>query len=117
MSEIKRISLCDGQDYLDWRQGSGNTVEIYDIAVRSARKCGRGRKMVYDLLDNHLPSETVLVWAITRIDNIIAKQFYEELRFRVVATLWNFYRDSGVRNICDAVMYGKDIYHDEREKR
>lgn len=100
----------DRRDYLDWRQGSGNTVEIYDIQVGSDRRKGRGRSMINLLIDCHLPSGTKLVYAITRINNIIAKQFYEEMGFRIVANLWNFYRDvTELANCCDAVMYGRDI--------
>jgi ribosomal protein S18 acetylase RimI-like enzyme len=106
----RRITLdSDTRDFLEWRQGSGRTVEIYDIMVGSHRRQGRGRSLVNMLLGHHLPKGTTLVYAITRIDNIIAKQFYEELRFRLIGSLWNFYKDTGAANTVDAVMYGRDV--------
>lgn len=99
------------EDYLMWRKGSGNTVEIYDIAVYSERRNGNGRLLVNYLID-HLPPGTRTLWAITKADNFIAQQFYESLNFRVIGTLRSFYQDSG--NTVDAIMYGRDINLDER---
>lgn len=111
----KRISYGP-KDWLDWRLGSGNTVEIFDINVDSeSRRSGRGRRMVDKLIDSEMPKETAMVWAITRSDNLIAQQFYEKMRFRVVAVLRNFYQDSHVKragqnlHYADAIMYGRDI--------
>ena len=97
-------------NYLLWRQGSGHTVEIYDLMVdATCRRNGVGRKLVDKLLDHYLPAGTRLVFAITRTSNFIAQQFYEELRFRVVGILRNFYQDERSPEQVDAIMYGRDI--------
>lgn len=107
---VTRITLDDDdRDYLDWRQGSGHTIEIYDLCVGSERRRGRGRALVNRLLRN-LPSGTRMVWAITRGTNRIAQLFYEEMRFRIVGNLFDFYQDEGSNPRCvDAIMYGRDV--------
>jgi ribosomal protein S18 acetylase RimI-like enzyme len=112
---MERLTLDDedpsgARGFLVWRAGSGRTVEIFDIAVPNEyRRQGHGRTMVNKLVDRLMPTNVVLLWAITRSDNVIAKQFYEELGFRIVANLWNFYQDTEQRNTVDAVMYGRDL--------
>lgn len=106
-TDEKRIELNGGQDFLVWRPGSGNTVEIFDIHVGSERRKGIGRRLVNMLL-LRIPRNTVMVYAITRAENFIAQEFYEELRFRVVAPLRHFYRDEKTPTV-DAIMYGYDI--------
>ena len=97
---LNRISISDGKDYLDWREGSGGTVEIFDVVVNSDRRKGRGRVLVSILLAQ-LPAETK-VWAITRSDNDIGILWYEAMRFRVCGVLREFYRtERGV----DAIMF------------
>lgn len=112
MSKISRIILDeDTRDFLEWREGSGNTVEIFDLVVNSNRRVGRGRRLVNRLIDEVIPPSVKLVWAITRADNFIAQAFYEELKFRVVAPLRNFYgqkTEDGTETV-DAIMYGRDI--------
>jgi ribosomal protein S18 acetylase RimI-like enzyme len=107
----QRISYSGG--YLDWRQGSGHTIEIYDIYVTNdVRKRGHGRRMIDLLLDRFMPRDTTMVWAITRVSNQIAQVFYEQMRFRVVALLRDFYRDEPLdsgKPYADAVMYGRRI--------
>lgn len=105
---MNRLTGDDPRDYLDYREGSGGTVEIFDLAVNSERGKGKGRAMVERLLALHDEDGTRLVWAITRIDNLIAQSFYEALGFRVVAVLRQFYQDSPHKH-ADAVMFGKDI--------
>ena len=95
------------QDFLKWREGSGRTVELFDIQVGSKRRDGIGRAMVYKLL-RELPRGTNLVWAITRTTNQIAQEFYEDLGFRVVGVLRNFYKDQGLDGV-DAIVFGRDI--------
>lgn len=97
-------------DYLTYRIGSGKTVEIYDIVVNSERRQGKGRWLVNRLIDS-LPKDIRLVFAITRADNFIAQQFYESLRFRVVAPLRDFYgyKTKDGRDTVDAIMYGKNL--------
>ena len=108
MSNHYKITLGDPRDYLVWRQGSGQTVEIYDLAVTSERRKGYGRRLIEQLVVSEMPRGTKLVWAMTRSNNFIAQQFYESLRFRVVGVLRNFYQDSGQETV-DAVLYGLDI--------
>jgi ribosomal protein S18 acetylase RimI-like enzyme len=107
---MKTISLDDPRDFLVYRQGSGDTVEVYDIQICSERRHGKGRALINKLINEKLPFGTRLVWAITRADNIIAKQFYESMRFRIVANLWNFYQDTALAITVDAIMYGRDVH-------
>lgn len=103
MSEFHRISINDGKDYLDWRNGSGGTIEIFDVAVTSERRKGRGRSMVSHLL-RHLPP-TTKVFAITRADNAIAQEWYEAMKFHVSGVLRGFYEQGkGV----DAIVYVRE---------
>lgn len=109
-----RIELEYSDDFLIYRQGSGNTIEILDINIGSERRRkGLGRKLVDLLFRDKLPPETVLVWAITRADNFKAQQFYEKLRFRIVANLRNFYQDTPDRlahhGTVDAILFGRDV--------
>src|SRR5687767_3635714 len=103
MSEIQRIELS-GEDFLLWRRGSGNTVEIYDIVVNSERRRGKGRLMLSILLKAVRPQEAT-VFAITRTENKIAQDFYFACGFHVIGTLYEFY-DSGCGRV-DAIMYGR----------
>ncbi len=104
-----RIILNDDErDFLEWRQGSGTTIEIFDICVGSERRVGKGRALVYQLY-KLIPPDTKLVWAITRADNFIAQEFYEELNFRVVGVLRCFYKEDKHDRTVDALLYGKDL--------
>lgn len=106
MAEVNVIVGDVEGDTLQWREGSGNTIEIYDIEVRSERRQGRGRELVQKLfkkIELWYP-DCNLVWAITRTTNEIAQEFYEALGFRVVGVLREFYsNEQGV----DAIMYGR----------
>lgn len=103
------ITLEDQNDFLVYRKGSGRSAEIYDIAVGSSRREGKGRKLV-ELLLEKVSSETSLVFAITRISNVPAQQFYEALGFRIIGRLHNFYRDGGITAHTEsAIMYGLDV--------
>lgn len=97
---LKKIAINNGQDVLLYREGSGGTVEIFDIVVNSERRKGNGRKLV-DLLKEEV--DTYLIFAITRSSNQIAQAFYLSCGFRVVANLTRFYDDEG------AIMFGLDI--------
>ena len=105
---MQRITLLDPNDYLDWQKGSGRSVEIYDIAVNSERGIGNGRRLV-ERLKREMPKDTALIFAITRISNTIAQQFYESLGFRIVGRLHNFYREEKSTNFESALMYGLDV--------
>lgn len=105
------ISLNDDKDFLEYRNGSGRTIEITDIAVTTERRTGIGRRLVHELIDRSKRSNVNLIWAITRDENLIAQEFYEALGFRVVGVLRNFYQDEGqARNCVDAIMYGYDLH-------
>lgn len=96
-----RIESVDyGCDFLDYREGSGQTVEIYDIQVGSDRRKGRGKALL-DALFKSLPADT-RVWAITRAENEVAQEFYEACGFRVCGVLRRFY--SGYTGV-DAIMF------------
>lgn len=98
----EKITIQDGEDYLTYRQGSGGTVEIWDINVISERRVGKGRMLV-DTLSQELRGKTPLLFAITRNSNVIAQQFYEGIGFRIIGVLTRFYNDT------DAIMYGKNL--------
>lgn len=98
-----RIALDDERDYLVWRVSSGGTIEIVDIAVGTERGKGKGRRLVEEVLTIARASGSHLVFAITRAENAIAREFYGKLGFREVATLPGFYREG------DAVMYAIDV--------
>jgi ribosomal protein S18 acetylase RimI-like enzyme len=106
-----RLTLDDDRDYLLLRPASGLTWEILDIQVLSARRKGLGRLLVNRALRDVVPADCKLLWAVTRADNYVAQSFYEELRFRVVAVLRNFYsvKDEEGKWTVDAIMYGRDI--------
>lgn len=99
------------KDYLLWRHGSGNTVEIYDICVGTKRGKGKGRWMVLRLLKelDKLSMPTNTIWAITRPTNEIAKQFYSSLGFSISGTLTRFYRDDDPEKPVDAIVFGLDV--------
>lgn len=92
------IRLESGNDYIAYRPGSGNTIEIFDIAVSSERRKGVGRRLVKEMLSK-LPKDC-LVWAMTRPENTIACTFYSSLGFKVLGLLRGFYSDG------DSVVYG-----------
>lgn len=107
-----RIQLEHPDDRLDWRQGSGDTIEIFDIQVYSEhRRQGKGRRLI-DALQSLCKVKNIRrIWAITRAENFLAQKFYEEMRF-VAVPLRNFY---GVptaegRDTVDAIMYLRDFW-------
>lgn len=103
---MNRITVAGVGEYLDWRQGSGPTVEIFDLFVPSERRrMGLGRQLLYQLIDHHLPPGTKKVWAITRSTNLIAIDYYTEMNFRAIP-LREFY--TNLRCI-DAIMYVWDV--------
>jgi ribosomal protein S18 acetylase RimI-like enzyme len=106
---MKRICLDDPEDFLDHREGSGGSVEIFDIQVMSSRREGKGRLLV-DRLIKSLPKSVLRIWAITRAENYVAQEFYEELNFRA-CPLRDFYGvkdENGSRSV-DAILYIRDL--------
>jgi ribosomal protein S18 acetylase RimI-like enzyme len=99
--ELNRIILDnDPRDFLDYREGSGGSIEIFDIQVGSERGKGKGRRLI-EALFSRLKPET-RVWAITRAENEVAQKFYEKLCFDVVSPLRRFYTSH--RGV-DALLY------------
>lgn len=96
---------------LDYRAGSGQSYEIFDIAVEStARRTGIGRALVNKLIKVCEEAGIKRIYAITRAENRIAQEFYEEQKFRGMP-LYDFYRvrdENGERTI-DAVLYLRDL--------
>ncbi len=96
------IRGSDPRDFLEYRDGSGGTVEIFEIVVRSKRRTGIGRALVQSLVDT-VQGHTHLIFALMRSSNLIAHDFYQGLGMQVIARLPSFYVEE------DAVMYGKHI--------
>lgn len=74
---INIIQKNNGLDYLIFREGQNNTVEIYDIAVNSKRRVGVGSEMI-----NELKEQNKNIFAFMRKSNLIAKAFYENNKFK-----------------------------------
>lgn len=96
--------IINKKDILEYREGSGGTIEIYNIAVYSGRCKGNGRKLI-ELLKERV--KTNLIFAITREDNKIGHIFYEKVGFRLIAKMPKFYKFD--KEIIDARMYGIDL--------
>jgi ribosomal protein S18 acetylase RimI-like enzyme len=75
---MKKIVL-NKVDILVYRKGSGNTIEIYDIAVYSERCVGNGSALFHKLLDEVKEKR---IFAITRKENENAQHFYNKLGFK-----------------------------------
>lgn len=105
------LLLESSLDRLEWCQHTCGHVEILDIVVSSERRKGRGRKLVEALISktSKLSTRCTLVYAITRLSNVIAHQFYEACGFRIVGRLHNFYCDNAENTPESALMYGKDL--------
>lgn len=99
LKDVRESTRCyligDEKDYLYYRKGSGDTIEIYDIAVKSGRRGGVGTRMFNELIEKEDPER---VFAITRRSNRIAQKFYQSLKMGGMK-LPAFYPDE------DAIMY------------
>lgn len=85
---MQRITLNE-VDILDYRKGSGDTIEIYDIVVNSERGVGRGKLLFEELLRRENPKR---VFAFCRAENDNAHKYYRKLGCREV-DLGQFYPD------------------------
>lgn len=115
------IRLMDGAGaqvaFLRHRQGSGSTEEILDIHVEpDHRRKGLGRKLIKKLANwvQEQRRDCLLIWAITRVSNVAAQEFYEACGFRIVGRLHNFYRDrsamvDGSSGYEHGLLYGVDL--------
>lgn len=91
VQDTKVITLDEeGLDFLKYRDGSGKSVEIFDIAVNTARGQGKGREMVNELCRRY-EGTGVLVWAMTRESNEIAHVFYTKCGMKLLGVLHRFY--------------------------
>lgn len=109
---VGKVTLDNEEDYLIYRVGSGQTVEIFDIHVSNERRRqGLGRRLIELLIANRLPPGTKKIWAITRAANGIAQEFYHKAGFRVIAPLRDFYgiKDQDGKDTIDAIMFGRDV--------
>jgi ribosomal protein S18 acetylase RimI-like enzyme len=82
-----RYSLNQGKDYLVYRYGHNNTVEIDDIAVMSERRKGYGTQLV-----DRLKKKNKNIYALMRASNDKAKLFYEKNGFKGTL-IKRFYQD------------------------
>jgi ribosomal protein S18 acetylase RimI-like enzyme len=88
LKSMKEI-IINKTDKLVYRKGSGDTIEIYDIAVYSERCVGNGRALFNKLLEEVKEKR---IFAITRKENFDAQMFYHKLGFEGY-DLPNFYSD------------------------
>lgn len=96
--EILYLNLSDKLDSLHYRPGSGNSVEIFNIAVRSGRGIGKGAALIRLLLNTLAEDrgeddsdEDKRVFAFVRQSNFPAQRFYLREGFRVLSTVVDFY--------------------------
>lgn len=104
--------ICLGRSYLVYREGSGNSFEIFNVEVHNSdgRRCGIGKKMVDQLIKVCENFDKKRLYAITRAENRIAQEWYESMNFRAIP-LYDFY---GMRTIeghrtVDAIMFVRDL--------
>lgn len=83
-----KLTLESELDFLVYREGSGGSFEIFDIAVGTERGVGKGRRLISMLREK---TESALVYAFTRESNVIAQQFYEKVGFTLRGRLSGFY--------------------------
>jgi ribosomal protein S18 acetylase RimI-like enzyme len=101
---MTRIQTSYG--HLDWRVNPGGVCEIVDIEVKAEfRGRGFGRRLLETLFAKPEVRACQTVYAITRVDNLVAQQFYEKCMFEVTGILRRFY--SREERVVDAVMYGR----------
>lgn len=105
----------DSHDYLIWRAASGRSVEILDIQVNSDRRKGVGRSLVARLIDTlpkgtGTPGGVTMLWAMTRLSNTLAQQFWEGCNFYLLGRLHRFYHDGPKATEWEsALVYGMDL--------
>lgn len=82
-----RYSINKGKDFIVYRNGSNDTIEIFDIAVMSERRKGYGTQLI-----NKLKQKNKNLFAFMRASNENAKIFYEHNGFKSTF-INNFYPD------------------------
>ena len=78
-------------DYLKYRKGMADSIEIYDIAVMSERGKGIGTSLIQELIEKENPKT---VYAFCRESNKLAHSFYRKFGFKETF-INNFYGDEG----------------------
>lgn len=91
------------EDHLDYRKGSGNTVEIYDIVVNSERGKGRGKELIQRLEQVCWKEGIESIYALVRCSNELGRSFYLSAGFLFAGSLNRFYTTE------DAVVYLKKV--------
>lgn len=82
-----RFSINKGKDFVVYRNGSNNTIEIFDIAVMSERQKGYGTQLI-----NKLKAQHKNLYAFMRASNKGAYIFYKKNGF-TPTIIKNFYPD------------------------
>lgn len=109
------LHLDTRKNFIVYQQYPCGNVEIVDIAVGSERRKGTGRRMMDTLIHrdlSQLPLRCLLIYAVTRLSNTIAHQFYESCGFRIIGRLHNFYQNQSPEKPTEfehALMYGRDL--------
>lgn len=97
---MKKLTLNDGQDFLVYRDGGGETIEVFDIAVNTERRVGTGTKLM-EKLEKKLKKGTH-IHIFARHENTRARQFYKKHGYHPI-TIVGFYPDG------DANLYLKVV--------
>lgn len=87
---MKKLTINKGQDVLVYRDGGGDTIEVFDIVVNSERKVGNGRKLM-EMLEEKVGKGTH-IHIFARHQNIVARQFYKKMGYNPIL-IQNFYPD------------------------
>jgi len=82
-------------DFLNYRNGSGDTIEIYDILVNSERGKGIGTNLL-NILKEREPNK--VIFAFTRESNTLARAFYRKNGFQETL-IPNFYPENSIMEI------------------
>jgi RimJ/RimL family protein N-acetyltransferase len=80
-------------DFLEYRKGQADTLEIYDIVVQSRRGIGIGTELIRQMLEKENPQR---VYAFCRSTNKNAHRFYKKLGFKGYH-LSDFYPDGDAK--------------------
>lgn len=91
-------------DKLVYREGMEDTIEIFDIVVRSERGKGIGKSMIEEMISLENP---FIVYAFTRKTNEIARAFYKAIGF-IEIKIPRFYKgDPVIMVIYENSLYSK----------